>query len=74
MQGKNTVEIISDYPVESYTVRYIRKPKPIILTDLDEGLSIEGISTITECELNSALHDIILQRAVRLALTRIAGK
>ena len=52
--------------VGTYSVRYIRKPKPIILEDLD-GLTIEGIGTTTECELDPILHEDVLQRAVELA-------
>jgi hypothetical protein len=52
--------------VGTYSVRYIRKPKPIILENLD-GLTIEGIGTATECELDPILHEDILQRAVELA-------
>jgi hypothetical protein len=65
--GNNQVELISQFKIEDYLIRYLRKPKPIILTDLD-GLSINGISNITECELHSSLHESILQRAVLLAL------
>lgn len=49
-----------------YTIRYVRRPNPIIISDLD-GLSIEGKSTATECELDPILHEEILQRAVELA-------
>lgn len=49
-----------------YTIRYVRRPNPIIVSDLD-GLSIEGKSTVTECELDPILHEEILQRAVELA-------
>lgn len=49
-----------------YTVRYIRKPKPIVVSDLD-GLTIDGEDSKTECELDSILHEEILQRAVELA-------
>ena len=53
-----------------YTIRYIRKPQPIILCDLaeiEEGLTIDGISTQTECEVDPILHTEILQRAIELA-------
>jgi hypothetical protein len=62
------VEIITNKNDEiwNYSVRYIKKPKPIILDDLD-GLTIEGLSTNTECELDPILHEDILQRAVELA-------
>lgn len=49
-----------------YTIRYIRRPKPIIVSDLD-GLTIEGLSDTQGCELDPILHEEILQRAVELA-------
>ena len=64
----NIVELISDYPIGSYLLRYVEEPKPIILTDLPDGLTIEGISTKTECALPSILHHRILDAAVRMAL------
>lgn len=60
-------EIISDYPVLSYTVRYLSKPEPIILEDLPDGLSINGKSESMPCLLNEALHQTILSEAVKLA-------
>lgn len=56
--------------IDSYKVRYIRRPRPIILIDLTaEDLDIEGVSTPTECELNPIIHLDILNKAVELALT-----
>lgn len=49
-----------------YTIRYVRRPNPIIVSNLD-GLTIEGKSIATECELDPILHEEILQRAVELA-------
>jgi len=70
------VEIVAapefDTVTGDYIVRFIRKPKPIIVGDLD-GLNIDGYTfgtgdhQIEGCELDSALHDLILQRAVELA-------
>ena len=62
------VEIVSKYNVESYLVRYLSRPAPIILTDLTDSLSINGISVKTECELNPVIHRAILERAVKLAI------
>lgn len=67
LSGK-IVEIVSKYNVESYLVRYLSRPAPIILTDLADNLSINGISVKTECELNPVIHRAILERAVKLAL------
>jgi hypothetical protein len=61
------VELISDYIIGNYILRYIKKPTPIVLDDLSSDLSIDGISDITECQLNSVLHETILNRAVDLA-------
>lgn len=65
--GRNTVELISDYKIDSYTVWYLSKPTPIILVDTDE-VSIDGYTGINECKLDSILHRPILERAVELAV------
>ena len=62
------VEIVCKYEVGSYYVRYIKKLSPIVLVDLPNGLSIEGTSTATNCELHEGLHQRILEIAVQMAL------
>lgn len=62
------VEVVCKYNVTNYYIRYIRKPSPIILEDLPDNLTIEGSNCSTPCELHEALHQRILERAVRLAL------
>lgn len=62
------VEIVSKYNVDSYSVRYLSRPTPIILTDLPENLSINNINSKTACMLNPVLHRTILERAIKLAL------
>lgn len=66
--GKGKVELVSKYLVSDYMIRYLAKPEPIILENLDEGLSIEGEVTAQTCQLNEMLHRPILNRAVQLAL------
>ena len=66
IEGKR-VELVSDYTINKYLIRYIVKPSPIILTDL-EGVSIDGVSTEQTCALEESLHKTILDLAVRLAL------
>lgn len=61
------VELVSNYPISKYLVRYIVKPAPIVLTKLN-GISIDGISSAQTCELEESLHRPILDLAVRLAL------
>lgn len=50
----------------SYVIRYIERPTPIVVSDLD-GLTIEDKTSTTECMLDPILHEEILQRAVELA-------
>lgn len=64
----NIIELVSTYNISKYLIRYIAKPNPIILTNLSDGLSINGISKETECELNPVIHRAILERAVKLAI------
>ena len=58
--------------ITGYSVRYIRRPKPIIVGDLD-GLTLDGYTYGTGdnqakgCELDPSLHEEILQRAIELA-------
>lgn len=63
-----TVELVSSYNISSYLARYICRPSPIILTELQDNLSIDGETARTECKLNSNIHRTILERAVKLAL------
>lgn len=65
--GLDVAEIVTKYNIKDYTIRYISKPTPIVLANLDE-VSIDGVDTITECKLNSAMHRYILERAVVLAV------
>lgn len=55
-----------------YAVRYVKRPKPIVLFNLD-GLTINGVGTATDCELDPILHQEILQRAVELAKAAYTG-
>lgn len=60
---------INDNDIASYKIRYVRKPNPIVLQDFtEENLSIDNISTKSECELNPSLHIDILTKAVELTL------
>ena len=73
-----TVEIIpnSQETVKSYTLRYVRRPKPIILANLKSeygDVSINGETEISQCELNPLVHREILQRAVELAKITYLG-
>ena len=65
VEGK--IELVSDFNIKSYIVRYVKRLDPIILIDLPNGLTIREQSTETNCKLNPALHDAILARAVQLA-------
>lgn len=67
-----------------YTIRYVKRPMPIILTDLStafgEDLSINGKKGNEDfykdkcCELNESTHEAILQRAIELAKVAWEGE
>lgn len=73
-----------------YVIRYIRKPKPIIIAPIDSynvsingqdgtdsnyyTLDTDGVSILNPCELDESLHEEILQRAVELAKIAWAGE
>lgn len=66
--NNNLVELISKYPIESYHIRYIKRPKPIILEDLEDGLSINGeTEKTTDIEIDEILHRTLIDRAVKFA-------
>ena len=77
-EGK-VILIVSNNLVETYAgsnpeyvVSYIKKPYPIILTDLSgNNLSINGkdspLDNNNPCELSSSIHRLILTQAVALA-------
>lgn len=81
-QSSGKVDFISEVVIKynstltDYKVRYVKRPKPIILANLaDEysNISIEGLNNITECKLDPILHPEILQRAVELAKSAYTG-
>lgn len=54
--------------MDVYMIRYVRRPRAIILEDLEQnGVSLDGQTEYQECELDPILHQEILQRAVELA-------
>lgn len=58
--------------ITAYTIRYLKRPTPIMLSDLD-GLTIDGLSGPRDCVLDPILHQEVLQRAVELAKAAYAG-
>lgn len=73
--GSSIVELISKYNIQSYFIKYLSKPKPIILEDItDDNLSIDNEKEKMGCELNTSLHRTILERAVALAIKRLPSK
>lgn len=68
-------ELFAIDTISEYHVRYVKKPKPIVLADFEEdddisgmNLSIDGYNTRKDCELNTEVHRDILTRAVDLAV------
>mgnify|MGYP003526461646 CR=1 FL=1 len=67
-------EIFSTEEIKSYSIRYIKKPSPIIVSDfaLDQDLigdeTLAGLNIITNTELPEFVHDDIIQKAVIIAI------
>lgn len=73
--SSNTVELVSSENLSQYNLRYIKYPKPIIVSNLTTdpqvgglGLTINGATNVAGSELNSYLHREIVNRAVELAV------
>lgn len=72
-RNNENIEIIAPYnhKIVAYTIRYVRIPRPIILTDImtEYGTTINGEGNTLDpvCELPEAMHPEIVQRAVELA-------
>jgi len=65
-------ELVSKYKVKDYAVRYLARPKPIIVPGLVSGQTIDGYPTPHSsaglaCELPEPVHQMILEQAVKLA-------
>lgn len=56
-----------------YKIRYVKRPRPIILEDLPNDLEIDGENTASSCELNPIVHMDILNKAVELAIATRGG-
>lgn len=59
--------------IESYVVRYVKRPRAIRLINFDDNITLDGGGTLQECELDPILHQEILQRAVELAKAAYAA-
>lgn len=71
-------ELIPKHTVTSranltYRIRYVRRPRPIILETLPNDLQIDGEYEESNCELNPIIHMDILNKAVELAIATRGG-
>lgn len=75
VNGERTAElIVGPYDeIQKYGIRYVQRPEPIILTDLEEGLTIGNMSKANCCKLDPILFPEIIQRAVELAYASYRG-
>jgi hypothetical protein len=72
--GDSIIELISKFKIGGYMIKYLRRPKPIILENLtNEQLSIDLEREEATCELPNILHRPILERAVALAMRRVTS-
>ncbi len=69
------VELFAIAEIKRYHIRYVKRPRPIILANFDSeddlaglGLSVDGHNTEITSELNTEIHRDILSRAVDIAI------
>ena len=60
----SNITLYSKYPIDSYYIKYLKRPTPIVLEDSE--LDIESISAFN-VDLPESLHRQILLRAVQMA-------
>ena len=84
--GKQQIQLVPGPAdtIQTYSIRYVKRPRPIIVGDLDDDVTLEGYSfgeynAVTApyktqgCMLDPSLHEEILQRAVELAKAAWVG-
>lgn len=64
--SEDFVELVSDYEITKFYIRYISRPAPIILENLS-NITIYGLGSKSDCQLSPIIHRAILNRAVDLA-------
>lgn len=64
------VELVPQYEISDYVIRYVAKPSPIILASLPDNLEIDGYNAAATCTLSEVVHQQILEGAVNMALQR----
>lgn len=62
------IEIVSTYTISKYYLRYLKKLSPIVLVDMPQDVSVDGVSIAAECELHESLQRKVLEYAVQRAL------
>ena len=71
---QNQDNTLSTSAIDKHMLRYVETLKPIVLVDLkDQGLSIDGVDEVTECQLPVECHQEILELAVSLAKVAMLG-
>lgn len=67
--NKAFITVFSSEILNSYRITYIKEIDPIIISDLDEGLSIEGFDAQHETTLPAFIHSKIIDVAVFKAIS-----
>jgi hypothetical protein len=68
----NSIEILAPFTFISYVIRYIKRPRPIIVGDLSLlNVSLDGETAIQTSELDESMHREIVSKAVTRALETV---
>jgi len=63
------ITVFSSEALKSYRITYIKEIDPIIVSDLDSGLSIDGLSLKSQTTLPAFIHSKIIDVAVMKAIS-----
>ena len=76
--NKVFITVFSSEVLNAYKITYIKEIDPIIISDLDDGLSIEGLDVKHETTLPAFVHskiiDVAVFKAISIARTNNAQK
>lgn len=67
-RNKGNITVFASERLTKYTITYIPEIVPIIVSDLDPGMSIEGLDVETNTILPAYIHDKIVDVAVARAI------
>jgi hypothetical protein len=70
-KDKSNFSVLSKIELTGYKITYLEEITPIILEDLEDGMTIEGINATSETILPAYVHDKLVDMAVTKAMLTV---